>query len=91
MAATKEAVMEEVFPVLSGIVVGLVLGFIPQRIRMLALGALSVAFGTLASWISGELAVSWIYLLIDIAQVLGAALLTSVLVTRMRSRSWRLP
>src|SRR5262249_28251554 len=89
--SSKEAVMEEVFPVLSGIVVGLVLGFIPQRIRMLALGALSVAFGILASWISGELAVSWIYLLIDIAQVLGAALLTSVLVTRVRSRSWRLP
>ena len=40
----------------------------------------------LASWISGELAVSWLYVLIDTAQVLVAALL----VRAWRRRSWRL-
>ena len=83
--------MDEVFPVLSGIVVGLVLGFIPSRLRMRALGVLSMAFGILASWTSGELAISGTYVLIDAAQVLGAALLTSVLAARLRHRSWRLP
>jgi hypothetical protein len=82
--------MDEVFPVLSGIAVGLVLGVIPPRLRVLAFGALSVAFGSLSSWISGELAISWIYVLIDVAQVLGAALLTSFLVARWRHRAWRL-
>ncbi len=83
--------MDEVFPVLSGIVIGLVLGIIPPRLRMRALGVLSVALGTLASWISGELAISWIYMVIDVAQVLGAALLTSVLAARWQHRAWRLP
>lgn len=82
--------MDEVFPVLSGIAVGLILDFIPSGLRVVALGVLAVAFGILASWISGELAISWVYVLIDIAQVLGAALLTSVLVARWRRRSLRL-
>ena len=83
--------MDEVFPVLSGIAVGLILGSIPSRLRMLTLGVFSVAFGILASWISGELATSWIYVPIDVVQVLGAALLTSVLVARRQHRVVRLP
>ena len=82
--------MDEVFPVLCGIAVGLVLGAVPSRLRMLALGVSSVAFAVLASWISGELVISWVYVLIDLAQVLGAALLTSFLIARWRHRAWRL-
>ena len=82
--------MDEVFPVLSGIAVGLVLGVIPSRLRMVALAVASVVFGVLASWFSGELAFSWIYVVIDMAQVLGATLLTSLLVARWRHRAWRL-
>jgi hypothetical protein len=65
--------------------------FMPSHLRMPGLAACSVAFGILASWISRELAVSWIYVLIDAAQVLGAGLSTSVLAGRWRYRSWRLP
>ena len=83
--------MDEVFPVLSGIAVGLLVSLIPSGVRMPSLGVLSVVFGALASVISGEITISWGYLLIDIAQVLGAALLTSVLVARWRRRSLRLP
>ncbi len=83
--------MDEVFPVLAGIAVGLVLGFIPSRLRMLALGVFSVAFGSLASWISGELAISWVYVVMDVPQVLLASLLTAVLVARWQHHSWRLP
>jgi hypothetical protein len=81
--------MDEVFPVLCGIAVGLVLGIVPSRLRMLALGVSNVALAVLASWVSGELEVSWVYVLIDLAQVLGAALLTSFLVARWRHRAWR--
>jgi hypothetical protein len=87
---TKEALMDEVLPVLSGIAVGLVLGIVPFRFWTIALGVFSVVSGIVASVVSGELAISWIYVLIDAAQVLGAALLTSVLAARWRQRSWRL-
>jgi len=50
---------------------------------------LSVALGAVASWISGELAVSAVYILIDAAQVLGASLATWALAAAWRQRSAR--
>jgi len=50
---------------------------------------LSVALGAVASWISGELAVSGVYILIDAAQVLGASLATWALAAAWRRRSAR--
>jgi hypothetical protein len=82
--------MDEVFPVLAGIVLGLLVrGIASLSLRGAIVGVASVAIGALASWLSGELAVSWLYVLIDIAQVLVAALLTAVLVRAWRRRSWR--
>ena len=81
--------MDEVFPVLAGIVVGLVTQSLGPRVRAVVLGVLSVVFGVVASWISGELTISWAYLLIDIAQVLGAALSIWALATAWRRRFWR--
>jgi hypothetical protein len=82
--------MEEVFPVLAGIVAGLAVPTVvsPRR-RPPALVALSVILGALASWISGELAVSPVYVVIDVAQVLGASVATWVLVTCWRPRTRR--
>jgi hypothetical protein len=40
--------------------------------------------GATASWVSGELAVSWLYLLVDIGQVLAAGTLTWILAVRWR-------
>jgi uncharacterized membrane protein len=83
--------MGEVFPVLGGIVIGLATHAVRVRwLRALLIGILGAAVGAVAAWISGELAVSWVYLFIDIAQVLVAAVMTSVLVTvwlRRRVRS----
>src|SRR5262249_12330956 len=83
--------MDEVFPVLGGIVIGLATHAVWVRwLRALLIGILGVAVGALASWVSGELAVSWVYLVIDIGQVLMAAVMTGVLVTvwlRRRARS----
>ena len=58
----------------------------PLWLRGCALGVLGVVFGVLASWISGEVAVSWFYLVIDVAQVVGAGVMTIVLVSVWRRR-----
>ena len=77
--------MEEVFPVLAGVVVGLVTSRIMQTwLRVIAVVLLGLAFGAIASWISGELAVSWVYVVIDTAQVIGVSVMITVLV-----RAWR--
>jgi len=75
--------MDEVFPVLAGIVIGLV----TYPVRVIWLG---IALGAVAGWVSGELAISWVYVLIDTGQVVAASVMTGVLVRvwlRRRARS----
>jgi hypothetical protein len=77
--------MEEVFPVASGVVLGLVIAYlVPGRLRSWVLAAGSLIIGWAAAWVSGELAVSWLYLLVDIGQVLVAGALTWILAVRWR-------
>jgi hypothetical protein len=72
--------MDEIFPVLAGLVVGLIVCRIaPLWLRACLVGASSLLFGSIASWISGELALSWGYLLIDWGQVFVAGFATSFL------------
>jgi len=83
--------MEEVFPVLAGVVVGLALHPLKSRVlRSIIVLVASLGLGTLASWIAGELAVSPIYIAIDAAQVAIATILTAMLVTAWRRRQLRL-
>jgi hypothetical protein len=83
--------MDEVFPVLAGVVLGLATFTLRLMwLRVAVVGILGVGLGAAASWISGELAVSWLYVLVDAAQVIVAAYLTGVLVRywlRRRARS----
>ena len=68
--------MSEIFPVMAGVGIGLVIpGLAAPRWRAWVLTFLSVVCGSAASWMSGELGVSWGYLLIDTAQVAIAGLL----------------
>ena len=77
--------MEEVFPVLAGVVVGLALHPMTSRlVRSILIVVFSLAFGALAAWVSGELATSPIYIAIDAAQVAIAAILTAMLVVAWR-------
>jgi hypothetical protein len=79
--------MDEVFPVLAGVVLGLATHPLDRTwLRIAMLGSFGLAFGAIASWISGELAISWIYLLIDTAQVIGVSVMTAVLVAVWRRR-----
>ena len=75
--------MEEIFPVGSGVILGLVIGWlVPGRLRGWVLAIGSVVIGAAASWVSGELAASWLYPLVDIGQVLLAGALSWILVVR---------
>jgi hypothetical protein len=79
--------MDEVFPVLAGIVVCMATHRAhPMWLRACLVAVLALAFGAIASWVSGELAISWIYVLIDLAQVGAAAIMTAVLVGMWRRR-----
>ena len=83
--------MEEVFPILAGVVVGLVLHPLKSRmLRGILILVAALGFGALASWVSGELAVSPVYIAIDAAQVAIAAVGTLMLVTVWRRRQLRL-
>lgn len=67
--------MQEVFPILSGAIVGLaVLNIESVRLRALALAVLSVILGVIATIISSEALISWAFVLIDIPLVLVSAL-----------------
>ena len=82
--------MDEVFPILAGVVVGLAAERVSSRIlRAILIGALAIAFGFAASWLSGELTISWIYFLIDTAQVIAAGVVTMGLVAVWRRRRAR--
>ena len=83
--------MDEVFPVLAGI--GLGLATCAVRViwlRGVLIAVLGVAIGVVAAWISGELAISWAYAFIDTIQAIAASVLAGILATlwlRRRARS----
>ena len=88
----KGRLLDEVFPVLAGIALGLVTWRVHRRwLRACLLLSSSLLIGAIASWISGELAVSAWYLLIDYAQVLIVAWMTLVLANAYELRILRLP
>ena len=66
--------MQELFPILFGLILGAALGFVPPSIRMPLGAVLAVALGVLATVITGEFKSSWGYLLIDIPLVALSAL-----------------
>src|SRR5262245_31825755 len=88
--AAKEVSMDEVFPVLAGIALGLAtLTLRKGWLRVAVIGILGVALGAVASWISGELMISWLYVLVDAAQVIVVGFLTGLLVQRRLRRRAR--
>lgn len=79
--------MSELFPVLSGVVIGVALGAIAPNLRVPIALALALVIGFVATVISGEYSLTWGYLLVDIPLV-GVSTATSYLVARaIRLRS----
>jgi hypothetical protein len=61
--------MHEIFPLASGLAVGVGLGWLAPRMR-LPLGVLAaLVLGTLATIVSGEFRIGWEFLLVDIPLV----------------------
>lgn len=80
--------MNELFPILSGLVIGGLLGLIRPTLRLSVGAVLAVAFGVLATFISGEFEISWGFLLIDIPLVAGSAIAGLTLMRRLRLGTW---
>jgi hypothetical protein len=80
--------MQEFFPIAAGAAIGaLSAQFVAARWRVPVVAALAILVGLVASWASGELAVSWGFASIDTALVLGTALLTMALLGLAQRRT----
>jgi len=82
--------VEELFPVASGLIVGGILGLIRPSMRFWVGAVLAIILGVLATVVSGEYAISWGFLLIDIPLVAISATAGLALVRRVRLGRWDL-
>ena len=79
--------MQEIVPLVAGVAIAFLTQHfgVGPRSKAITLLVCSVAIGVVASFVSGELFVSWVFLAIDFALTLLAAGLTmALLVTRQR-------
>jgi hypothetical protein len=77
----------EILAIVAGVLIGLIaarLSSIPLKIAAIVTG--SVAVGAIVSSISGELSISWGFLVFDIGQVLIAAAVAMTLSAVWRNR-----
>jgi hypothetical protein len=65
--------MSELVPLYSGALLGLLVGFLRPSRRIAVLAPLSILLGTCASAVTGELSITWEYLLVDIPLVAASA------------------
>jgi hypothetical protein len=76
--------VEEVLPVASGIFLGALIGLLHPSSRIPVGAALILAFGVLATVVSGEYLISWSFLLIDIPLVAVSAAASLYVTHRLR-------
>ena len=75
--------MTEFFPIVAGLLCGLLLGSFTARRRVIVGLAFSVVAGVLATVVSGEWRISWAFLLIDIPLVAVCAVAGDLLSRRV--------
>ena len=69
--------MHELLPIVAGVVTGLLVERLRSaNLRVMVVVVLSLIYGVAASYISGELLISWSFILVDMAFVMLAALAT---------------
>ena len=76
--------VEEILPVVSGLFLGALIGLLRPSLRVPVGAALIVAFGVLATVVSGEYLISWSFLLIDIPLVAVSAAASLYVTHRLR-------
>jgi len=80
--------MEELFPFAAGAVIGLVVQrFRSMRFKVIVFVVLCAVFGMLASYLAGELAISWGFVSVDMALVWFGALVSVSTIEAWRWRS----
>ena len=85
--------MHELFPILSGVALGVALGLLRRGIRILFGIAVAVVLGTTATVISGEYKIGWESLFIDIPLVgltAAATLASARALRRLRPNNRRI-
>jgi len=76
--------VEEILPVVSGLFLGALIGLLRPSLRLPVGAALIMAFGVLATVLSGEYLISWSFLLIDIPLVAVSAAASLYVTHRLR-------
>ncbi len=80
--------MTELVPIAAGVVLGLAAGSLQPAWRVRTIVALSIVLGVGASAVTGELTLSWGYVLVDIPEVALAAA-AAFLLARTGEARWR--
>jgi hypothetical protein len=75
--------VNELLPVTSGIVLGAILTYFCPRLRLRIVTVPVILLGIIATVASGEFSVSWSYLLVDVAQAAGSALVSVMLAHKL--------
>lgn len=78
--------MGELLPIISGLIVGGILGLLRPSLRLPVGVALAVPLGVLATFLTGEHHVSWAFVLIDIPIVALSATAGLIMLQRLRNR-----
>ena len=81
--------MHELFPIVSGLLVGGTLGLLRPQTRLVVGVAAAVVLGTIATIVSGEYKISWEFLLIDIPLVAASSLASHLAIRTLRRRQPR--
>lgn len=83
----------ELFPIVSGLIVGALLPLIRPQMRLVVGVAAAVVLGTIATVVSGEYKIGWEFLLIDIplVAICSAAAFATVRAARRRISAERAP
>ena len=76
--------MQELYPIVSGLFVGSLLGLLRPSVRVPVGAVLIITFGVLATVVSGEFMISWAFLLIDVPLVAVSTAVGLVVVHRLR-------
>jgi hypothetical protein len=77
-------IVQELLPVMSGLFLGSLLGLLRPSLRVPIGVVLIIAFGVLATVVSGEYLISWSFLLIDIPLVAISAAAGLIVTHRLR-------
>ena len=84
--------MYELLAIVAGVLAALVAQrFDSPRLKIATLVGSGIVFGALVSFVSGELFESWAYLVFDVAQVLVAGHVTTILVSWWQRGTIRSP